>query len=124
MRPLQPIAHPSIALLALSVMPLHALPTTSLSATRPRQVTPAAPHLPDEAAAVLQSLRKDVAQHPAAYVTFETETAAHRFFLEHPDAFRETDHTMMTRGIVGYWRGRTLAVLPTLPRPNLFHSAL
>ncbi len=121
MRSLQPIAHLSITLLALSAMPLYALPTPALPSAPPRPQTSTVSPLPDDTASVLQSLRKDVAQHPAAYVTFETETAAHRFFLEHPDAFRETDHTMMLRGIVGYWRGRTLAVLPSL---NLFHSAL
>ena len=125
MRPLQRIAHLSLALLAMSAMPLHAARTTAV----PSAPTPPLSVLPQRlddttAVTILQSLRNDVAQHPSAYVTFETETAAHQFFLQHPDACRETDRVMMTRGIVGYWRGRTLAVIPSLAVHDLFHSSL
>jgi hypothetical protein len=65
---------------------------------------------------VSESLRSDVAQHPDEFVVFETRTAAERFLREHtPDSSRETEPTMVARGILGYWRGRTLVVVPPLP---------
>ena len=64
---------------------------------------------------VLDSLRKDVARHPDEFVVFETRAAAERFLREHkPDSSRETEPGMRGRGILGYWRGRTLVVVPLL----------
>ncbi len=67
-----------------------------------------------DATAVLESLRHDVAVHPNDFVTFETQTTADHFISEHEDAFRETDRRVIRRGILGYWRGKMLVVLPSL----------
>lgn len=69
-----------------------------------------------EEQAVSQSLKRDVAQHPDEFVVFETREAAERFLRDHmPDSSRETEPAMVARGILGYWRGRTLVVVPPLP---------
>jgi hypothetical protein len=66
--------------------------------------------------AVSESLRSDVAQHPDEFVVFETRAAAERFMRDHmPDSSRETEPEMVARGILGYWRGRTLVVVSPLP---------
>jgi hypothetical protein len=67
-----------------------------------------------DATAVLESLRHDVAIHPNDFVTFETQTTADHFISEHEDAFKETDRRVIRRGILGYWRGKMLVVLPSL----------
>ncbi len=67
-----------------------------------------------DAAAFLESFRHDVATHPNDFVTFETQTTADHFIFEHEDAFRETDSRVIRRGILGYWHGKTLVVLPSL----------
>jgi hypothetical protein len=64
---------------------------------------------------VLDSLREDVARRPDDFVTFETQTAALRFIDEHAfEAYRETEQRIIDRGVLGYWRGKALVVLPTL----------
>lgn len=64
---------------------------------------------------VSASLREDVARHPNDFVTFETLTAGNRFLEEHwVDASRETEQRMIDRGVLGYWRGKTLVLLPIL----------
>ncbi len=68
--------------------------------------------------AIFESLRRDVAIHPNDFVTFETQTTANRFIFEHADALKETDRRVVQRGIMGYWRGKTLVVLPTLSISN------
>jgi hypothetical protein len=61
------------------------------------------------------SLRADVSRHPNDFVTFETETAGNRFLEDHwLDASRETEQRMVERGVLGYWHGKTLVVLPVL----------
>jgi hypothetical protein len=71
---------------------------------------------PSEEAAVLNSLRRDVAAHPADFIPFETESSAHRFIADHaPEAQQETEPQILARGILGYWSGKTLVVLPSLP---------
>ena len=68
-----------------------------------------------EEASLLDSLRGDVAAHPADFITFETEASASRFLAEHPtEAYRETQPQVISRGIVGYWGDKTLVLLPTL----------
>jgi hypothetical protein len=62
----------------------------------------------------LESLREDVARHPADFLTFETRTSANRFIAEHAGAFHETEIRVVSRGVVGYWEGKTLVVLPSL----------
>ena len=67
----------------------------------------------DEAAA-LESLREDVGRHPNDFMTFETRIAANRFIAEHEGAYHETENRVLLRGVVGYWKDKTLVVLPTL----------
>jgi hypothetical protein len=62
------------------------------------------------------SLRKDIARHPGDFVSFPTETAAMRFMREHSmETSRETQPRMLDLGVMGYWQGRTLVVLPIAP---------
>lgn len=68
-----------------------------------------------DAKAIAQSLRHDVASHPNDFLTFETKTAASHFIAEHYDARRETSYKVIERGIVGYWRGKMLVILPSIP---------
>lgn len=64
---------------------------------------------------VSASLREDVARHPNDFVTFETLRAGNRFLEEHwVDASRETEQRMVQRGVLGYWRGKTLVLMPVL----------
>jgi hypothetical protein len=71
-----------------------------------------------DATTILESLRHDVAIHPNDFVTFETRTTANHFILDHEDAFRETNRRINQRGILGYWRGKMLVVLPSLSISN------
>jgi hypothetical protein len=65
--------------------------------------------------AFLESLKQDVANHPNDFITFETETGAGRFVEEHlAEARREIQPRIVSRGIFGYWREKTLVVLPIL----------
>jgi hypothetical protein len=62
-----------------------------------------------------ESLREDVARHPNDFVVFETLTAAGRFMEEHKiEINRETDPRMIQSGILGYWQGKTVVVLPVV----------
>ncbi len=59
------------------------------------------------------SLRQDVARHPNDFVVFDTRSAASRFMLDHiSNVNRETERRMIDSGVVGYWRGKTVVVLP------------
>jgi hypothetical protein len=61
------------------------------------------------------SLRQDVMNHPGDFITFETQSSADRFLEEHNgEARRETDRRVALRGIVGYWGGKMLVVMPSL----------
>ena len=62
----------------------------------------------------LESLREDVGRHPNDFMTFETRIAANRFIAEHEGAYHETESRVILRGVVGYWQGKTLVVLPSL----------
>jgi hypothetical protein len=64
--------------------------------------------------ASLESLREDVGRHPTDFMRFETRIAANRFIAEHGGAYHETESRMVLRGVVGYWQGKTLVVLPSL----------
>lgn len=68
----------------------------------------------DDALSISKSLRNDVANHPNDFITFETETGANQFIVKHRDACRESEQRVIQRGIVGYWEGKTLVVLPSL----------
>jgi hypothetical protein len=71
-----------------------------------------------DAATILESLRSDVAGHPSDFVTFETQTTANHFILDHEDVLKETNKRVIQRGILGYWRGKMLVVLPSLSINN------
>jgi hypothetical protein len=73
----------------------------------------------DSDAAMRESLRRDAASHPADFVVFLTRTGADHFVKEHrDDVERETNSRVVSRGIVGYWQGKTLVVLPWAPLKN------
>lgn len=61
-----------------------------------------------------ESLKNDVANHPNDFMRFETEAGADQFIAGHKDAYRENEKRVLDRGIVGYWSGKTLVVLPSL----------
>ena len=61
----------------------------------------------------LDSLREDVARHPDDFVIFQTQSTALRFIDEHGlEATRETARMMIERGVLGYWRGKMVVVVP------------
>ena len=66
-----------------------------------------------------ESLRRDASDHPGEFVVFLTRTGADHFVREHrDDVERETNSKVVSRGIVGYWQGKTLVVLPWAPLKN------
>ena len=67
---------------------------------------------------IFKSLKQDVSNYPTDFITFETQASANRFIVEHQDAQPEVEHRISSRGIVGYWHGKTLVVLPSLPIGN------
>jgi hypothetical protein len=67
----------------------------------------------DDTVAMRESLRRDVVKHPSEFVVFATQTGAERFVAEHQDdAERERNSRLVSRGVVGYWEGKTVVVLP------------
>ncbi|MBS1798778.1 MAG: hypothetical protein JSS95_03035 [Acidobacteria bacterium] len=67
----------------------------------------------DDSGQAYESLRDDVSRHPDDFITFATQTAANRFIEEHGfEMNRETERRMIERGVLGYWRGKTVVVLP------------
>jgi hypothetical protein len=73
----------------------------------------------DDEAMMRESLRRDVVDHPRDFVVFVTETGAKRFVSEHPDdVARERLAKIVSRGVVGYWQGKTIVVLPWAPSKN------
>jgi len=60
-----------------------------------------------------ESLRNEVARHPDDFIVFATEAGAKQFFAKHRnDVEHETDPKIIDRGVVGYWRDKTIVVLP------------
>jgi hypothetical protein len=73
----------------------------------------------DSEAAMRESIRRDAADHPGDFVVFLTRTGADHFVKDHrDDVERETNSRVVLRGIVGYWQGKTLVVLPWAPLKN------
>jgi hypothetical protein len=73
----------------------------------------------EDAAAMQESLRRDVAAHPAEFVVFATEAGAHQFVSAHHETVApETNSMIVSRGVVGYWQGKTIVVLPWEPLKN------
>jgi hypothetical protein len=76
-------------------------------------------NLPEDIAddALLKSLREDIDRHPDDFVTFTTRVEASRFLEQHAsDARYETQQRMRGLGVLGYWQGRTIVVLPLVTR--------
>jgi hypothetical protein len=72
-----------------------------------------APSPISDARMMRESLSRDVAQHPGDFVVFVTEAGAKQFVAEHRyDAEREINTRIVSRGVVGYWQGKTIVVLP------------
>lgn len=67
----------------------------------------------DDAAVMRESLRRDVALHPDDFIVFATEAGAKQFFADHnDDVEKEIDSRIVARGVLGYWQGKTVVVLP------------
>jgi hypothetical protein len=67
----------------------------------------------DDATVMRESLRRDVVLHPGDFIVFATKAGVRRFFAEHNDEVeRETDPRIVSRGVLGYWQGKTIVVLP------------
>jgi hypothetical protein len=98
----------------VATMPLQTFSTAALQShpTLPKNGILAEEH---ESASMFESLKQDVLSHPTDFITFETQASANRFIGEHEDAQSEIERRIVSRGIVGYWRGKTLVVLPSLP---------
>jgi hypothetical protein len=70
----------------------------------------------EDAAAVQASLRRDVAEHPEEFVVFPTAAGASQFMSEHRFSVEmETSERILSRGVMGYWQGKTIVVLPWEP---------
>jgi len=83
---------------------------TAWQVSEPRLIVPAEESSEER---MRESLQTDVERHPSDFVSFPTETAAIRFMKEHSsDTSRETEQRMRDLGVVGYWQGTTLVVLP------------
>jgi len=96
----------------------------TMTLARPSSVTI---KMQSDEAGMINSLREDVSRHPDDFVTFETQTAAFRFIEGHGfEANRETARLMIKRGVLGYWRGKMVVVVPIswdLAAPIVKHSA-
>jgi hypothetical protein len=67
----------------------------------------------DDARTMRESLRRDVTGHPEDFIVFATKSGAKEFIAEHGDGEEiERDAKVRARGIVGYWQGKTIVVLP------------
>ena len=117
----------SAALLLLSVAPLSASTPASTVGRYTSQASPAIwstiwstkwSRSFGPSGSISESLRGDVAQHPKDFLTFETGMTARQFITMHNDALAETDRRIVQRGILGYWQGKTLVVLPSLASWN------
>jgi hypothetical protein len=95
-------------------LPLSASTTLSTTPSIPSSLAHQSPVHSDEAL-FQKSLRRDVMNHPNDFIIFETKSSADRFIAEHGiEVRRETDRRVIFRGIVGYWQGKMLVVLPSL----------
>jgi hypothetical protein len=100
--------------LVLVAMPLQAFSHAALQ-SRPAPTNNGIWTEEHDRAFMFESLKQDVLSHPADFITFETQASANRFIGEHEDAQPEIERRIASRGIIGYWRGKTLVVLPSLP---------
>jgi hypothetical protein len=101
---------PVVLVLASSVSASATTSTTWRNTTRAPEI---AVEIVSDGSQLSESLRQDVARHPNDFVTFETQSAAMRFIDEHGfEASRETEHRMVESGVFGYWRGKTVVVIP------------
>src|SRR5260370_22193584 len=93
-------------LMSMSALPLNASKTTT--ASHPiHPISSIRTQDPDDAS-TLEILREDVANHPNDFVTFETQTAANRFIVEHEvEPHRETEQRIVPRGNLAYLANQT-----------------
>jgi hypothetical protein len=98
----------------MSVLPLNASAITAFETHPGPAAVDISERSPRLVMSVLESLREDVVSHPSDFITFETQTTANRFIVEHADAQQETERRVVLRGIIGYWQGKILVVLPSL----------
>jgi len=97
----------------LAGLPVEALGTPRIAPSAPVSRKIMAANRIDDARRMRESLRRDVAHHPGDFVVFATEAGAKQFFMEHyGDVDVETDSKMVARGVVGYWQGKTIVILP------------
>jgi len=69
----------------------------------------------EDASSIFESLEKDVSRHPDDFIVFETRMSADEFIMAHKDeAYYETEQRAVMRGILGYWRGKTIVILPRI----------
>jgi hypothetical protein len=93
------------------------VPLVRPDAVAERRIVAATP--PADAAAVQASLRRDVAEHPEEFVVFPTAAGASQFMSEHRFSVEmETSGRILSRGVMGYWQGKTIVVLPWEPLKN------
>ncbi|WP_433964728.1 hypothetical protein [Tunturiibacter gelidiferens] len=93
------------------------MPLLRADAVASRRIVVAAPL--DDATVMQESLRRDVSEHPEEFVVFATEAGASQFMSEHRLSVEmETSGRILSRGVVGYWQGKTIVVLPWEPLKN------
>ena len=87
-----------------------------VSTTKPLRVDSArilVPSAINDARLLRESLRSEVARHPEDFIVFATDAGAKQFLAKHRnDVEHETDPKIIDRGVVGYWRDKTIVVLP------------
>jgi hypothetical protein len=72
-----------------------------------------APSAISDARMLRESLRTEVARHPDDFIVFATDAGAKQFLAKHRNEVEhETDPKIVDRGVVGYWRAKTIVVLP------------
>ncbi len=100
-------------ILLLVVSPVAAIATVNTAWQRLARMPRVTVEMESGDARMLDSLREDVARHPDDFVSFQTQSAALRFIDEHGlEATRETARMMIERGVLGYWRGKMVVVVP------------
>ncbi len=101
----------------MAILMIPAIPPQNLTVSpSERHLAPVwvpAPSVSAVDSAFIESLRRDIAKHPADFLVFGSDSRADEFILSHTDALLETDRRVVQRGIKGYWQGKTLVVLPS-----------
>jgi hypothetical protein len=94
------------------------VPLASPAVPAPGKIS--APSETSDARMMRESLSRDIARHPGDFVVFATEAGAKQFFAEHFNTVEpETNSRVVSRGVMGYWQGKTIVVLPWGPLTNV-----